>query len=58
MVPIYRVDPEARLVIVFMMQLDAEPHRHRQTFPTLVYQALIESPTRGGSGSAAMGAKH
>ena len=37
---IYRVDPEARLVIVLMIQLMPNATDIRQMFPTLVYQAL------------------
>ena len=36
----YRVDPEAGLVIVFMIQLIPNGTDIRQKFPTLVYQAL------------------
>lgn len=36
----YRVDPEARLVIVLMIQLLPNATDIRQKFPTLVYQAL------------------
>ena len=39
----YRVDPEARLVIVLMLQLlPFNASDVRQKFPTLVYQALVE----------------
>ena len=38
----YRVDPEARLVIVLMIQLLPDATDIRQKFPTLVYQALVE----------------
>jgi hypothetical protein len=38
----YRVDPEARLVIVLMNQLLPDATDIRQKFPTLVYQALVE----------------
>ncbi len=38
----YRVDPEARLVIVLMIQLLPDATDIRQRFPTLVYQALVE----------------
>lgn len=38
----YRVDPEARLVIVLMIQLLPDATDIRQKFPTLVYQALAE----------------
>lgn len=43
----YRVDPESRLVMVFMVQL-LLPHRTdiRQKFPTLIYQALTGPGTR------------
>jgi CubicO group peptidase (beta-lactamase class C family) len=39
----YRVDPEARLVIVFMVQMLPNGTDSRTKFPTLVYQALMES---------------
>jgi CubicO group peptidase (beta-lactamase class C family) len=39
---IYRVDPEARLVMVFMIQLIPNATDLRQKFPTLVYQALMD----------------
>jgi CubicO group peptidase (beta-lactamase class C family) len=38
----YRVDPDARLVMVLMIQLLPNGTNIRQTFPTLVYQALAE----------------
>ena len=38
----YRVDPEARLVIVLMIQLLPDATDIRQKFPALVYQALVE----------------
>jgi CubicO group peptidase (beta-lactamase class C family) len=37
---IYRVDPEARLVMVLMIQLMPNATDIREVFPTLVYQAL------------------
>jgi CubicO group peptidase (beta-lactamase class C family) len=37
---IYRVDPEARLVMVLMIQLMPNSTDIREVFPTLVYQAL------------------
>jgi CubicO group peptidase (beta-lactamase class C family) len=37
---IYRVDPEARLVMVMMIQLMPNNTDIREVFPTLVYQAL------------------
>ena len=39
---VYRVDPEARLVMVLMIQLIPNRTDIRTTFPTLVYQALTE----------------
>jgi CubicO group peptidase (beta-lactamase class C family) len=38
----YRVDPEARLVMLLMMQLLPNATDIRQKFPTLVYQTLVE----------------
>jgi CubicO group peptidase (beta-lactamase class C family) len=37
---VYRVDPDERLVIVFMIQLMPNTTDIREKFPTLVYQAL------------------
>ena len=37
---IYRVDPEARLVMAMMIQLIPNATDIREVFPTLVYQAL------------------
>ena len=37
---IYRVDPEARLVMVLMIQLIPNATDIREVFPSLVYQAL------------------
>jgi CubicO group peptidase (beta-lactamase class C family) len=42
----YRVDPEARLVTVLMIQLLPNATDIRQKFQTLVYQALVEPPNR------------
>jgi CubicO group peptidase (beta-lactamase class C family) len=42
----YRVDPEARLVLVLMIQVLPNTTDIGRKFPTLVYQALTESPTR------------
>lgn len=39
---VYRVDPKARLVMVLMIQLIPNRTDIRTTFPTLVYQALVE----------------
>jgi CubicO group peptidase (beta-lactamase class C family) len=39
---IYRVDPEARLVIVFMVQMLPNTTDIGRKFPTLVYQAMVE----------------
>ena len=41
---VYRVDPDARMVIVFMIQLLPNFTDIREKFPTLVYQALVEAP--------------
>jgi CubicO group peptidase (beta-lactamase class C family) len=41
---VYRVDPEARLVVLLMMQLLPNATDIRTKFPTLVYQALVETP--------------
>jgi CubicO group peptidase (beta-lactamase class C family) len=38
----YKVDPEARLVLVMMVQLIPNTTDIGQKFPTLVYQALME----------------
>ena len=43
---LYRVDPEARLVMVLMIQLLPNTTDIREKFPTLVYQSLIEPPVR------------
>ena len=40
----YRVDPEARLVLVLMIQVLPNATDIGRKFPTLVYQALTESP--------------
>ena len=42
---LYRVDPDARLVLVLMIQLLPNTTDIRQKFPTLVYQALIAAPS-------------
>jgi len=42
----YRVDPEARLVIVLMIQLLPNMSDIRTTFPTAVYQALVDPAAR------------
>ncbi len=39
---VYRVDPEARLVLVLMIQLMPNTTDIRTKFPTLVYQALVQ----------------
>lgn len=39
---VYRVDPKSRLVMVLMIQLIPNRTDIRTTFPTLVYQALVE----------------
>lgn len=38
----YRVDPQARLAILLMMQLVPNATDIREKFPTMVYQALVE----------------
>ena len=43
---IYRVDPEARLVLLMMMQLLPNATDIREKFLTLVYQALLERPNK------------
>jgi CubicO group peptidase (beta-lactamase class C family) len=40
----YLVDPQARLVIVFMIQMLPNRTEYGQLFPTLVYQALLDTP--------------
>jgi CubicO group peptidase (beta-lactamase class C family) len=42
----YRVDPKSRLTLVFMIQLMPSTSDIGQKFPTMVYQALIESPEK------------
>jgi CubicO group peptidase (beta-lactamase class C family) len=42
----YRVDPEARLVMVLMIQLMPNATDIRTTFPTAVYQALVDPSAR------------
>ncbi len=39
----YRVDPQARLAILLMMQLVPNTTDIREKFPTLVYQALVDT---------------
>jgi CubicO group peptidase (beta-lactamase class C family) len=41
---LYRVDPDARMVMLLMIQLLPNATDIREKFPTLVYQALIERP--------------
>ena len=43
----YRVDPEARLTMVFMIQLIPNRTDVAQKFPNLVYQALMDVPRVG-----------
>ncbi|MBI2187896.1 MAG: beta-lactamase family protein [Acidobacteria bacterium] len=40
----YRVDPQARLSLLLMIQLVPNATDIREKFPTLVYQALVEAP--------------
>ena len=42
----YRVDPEARLVMVLMIQLIPNVTDIRTAFPTVVYQALVDPAAR------------
>jgi CubicO group peptidase (beta-lactamase class C family) len=42
----YRVDPEARLVMVLMIQLIPNTTDIRSAFPTAVYQALVDPAAR------------
>jgi len=41
---VYRINPQARLVIVLMIQLLPNTTDIREKFPTMVYQALLDSP--------------
>jgi len=45
----YRVDPEAKLVIVLMIQILPNTTDIGRKFPTLVYQALTEQPAKSMS---------
>ena len=45
---VYRINPQARLVIVLMIQLLPNTTDVREKFPAMVYQALIEPPKTGG----------
>ena len=47
----YRVDPEARLVLVLMVQVVPNTSDIGRKFPTLVYQALTEAPQKTSSRS-------
>jgi len=40
----YRVDPQARLSLLLMIQLVPNTTDIREKFPTLVYQALVDAP--------------
>jgi CubicO group peptidase (beta-lactamase class C family) len=42
---VYRVDPEARLVVLLMIQLLPNATDIRTKFPTLVYQSMLEVPS-------------
>lgn len=46
----YHVDPEARLVMVLMIQLLPNFTDLRETFPNVVYQALVDGPAAGTAG--------
>ncbi len=41
------MDPEARLVIVFMIKQLPNATDIGEKFPTLVYQALVDAPKQG-----------
>ena len=41
---LYRVDPDARLVVVMMIQMLPNSTDIRTKFPTLVYQSLVDAP--------------
>jgi CubicO group peptidase (beta-lactamase class C family) len=41
---VYRIDPQARLTIVLMIQLLPNTTDIREKFPAMVYQALMDSP--------------
>ncbi len=43
----YRVDPDARLVMVLMLNQIPNRTELGQKFPTLVYQALVDAPKQG-----------
>ncbi|MBI4476924.1 MAG: beta-lactamase family protein [Acidobacteria bacterium] len=43
---VYSVDPEARLVIVLMIQLMPNRTDIRERFPNVVYQALVDAPVK------------
>jgi len=47
----YRVDPEARVVLVLMVQVVPNTSDIGRKFPTLVYQALTEAPQKTSSRS-------
>ena len=43
----YRVDPDARMTLVFMIQLMPNRTDVAQKFPNVVYQALMDAPRVG-----------
>ena len=43
---LYRIDPQARLVMLLMLQLLPNTTDIREKFPNLVYQALMEQPNK------------
>jgi CubicO group peptidase (beta-lactamase class C family) len=45
----YRVDPDARMTLVFMIQLMPNRTDVAQKFPNVVYQALMDAPRAGTS---------
>lgn len=48
---VYRVDPDSGTVIIFMIQLMPNRTDIRTKFPTLVYQALTDSPGKKAASS-------
>jgi CubicO group peptidase (beta-lactamase class C family) len=49
---IYRIEPEARMAYLLMIQLMPNATDLREKFPTLVYQALVERSTRTETSAA------
>jgi CubicO group peptidase (beta-lactamase class C family) len=49
---VYRIDPEARLTILLMIQQLPNATDIREKLPTLVYQALVDRPARAAAKAA------